>query len=96
MSGEKYAPRRTPVHNALQAFSVTEAIQTRRSIRQFTDEIVSMETIRKLLELSARAPSGGNVQPWKVYVLGPSKRDELVRTVAQRIAQKEFEGEACE
>ena len=43
MQGEKYAPRRMVIHNNLQNNTVTEAIQTRRSVRQFTDQVVSLE-----------------------------------------------------
>ncbi|MDG2113000.1 MAG: nitroreductase [Actinomycetota bacterium] len=48
---------------------VTEAVERRASIRGFTADPVGDETLRELLELSARAPSGGNVQPWRVYVV---------------------------
>lgn len=48
---------------------VSEAVAARRSIRQFTDAPVSNEVLRDLLERSARAPSGGNVQPWRIYVI---------------------------
>jgi nitroreductase len=49
--------------------NVADAVLARRSIRQFTDEPVPSGTIVKLLELAARAPSGGNVQPWRIYVV---------------------------
>jgi len=49
--------------------SVAEAITSRMSVRAFTKELVSKETIFKLLNFAARAPSGTNTQPWKVYVL---------------------------
>ena len=49
MSDEKYAPRRTALHNNLQNNSVTEAIQTRRSVRQFTDQHVSLVTITEVI-----------------------------------------------
>ena len=48
---------------------VSEAVNRRASIRAFLPDPVSDATIRQLLELSARAPSGGNVQPWRVYVI---------------------------
>lgn len=48
---------------------VTEAVNRRKTIRSFLPDPVSDETIAKLLETSARAPSGGNVQPWRIYVL---------------------------
>jgi nitroreductase len=49
---------------------VTEAVQRRRSIRAFSDTPVDDDTIAELLTLAARAPSGGNVQPWRIYVIG--------------------------
>ncbi|MDE0874793.1 MAG: nitroreductase family protein, partial [Acidimicrobiales bacterium] len=48
---------------------MTEATQRRASIRSFLPDAVSNQQIRELLEVASRAPSGGNVQPWKVYVL---------------------------
>jgi len=48
---------------------VTQAVANRRSIRQFAADPVSDDTLRELLELSARAPSGGNLQPWRIYVV---------------------------
>ena len=53
--------------------NVSEAVKTRRSIRAFTTGPVSNELLGELLEKAARAPSGGNLQPWRVYVVnGPS------------------------
>ena len=56
--------------------TVAEAITSRMSVRAFTKENVSKEVILKLLNISARAPSGTNTQPWKVYVVeGAPLRD---------------------
>jgi nitroreductase len=52
-----------------QKMSVEEAIESRRSIRAFLPKEVSRQDIVRILELAARAPSGTNTQPWKVYVL---------------------------
>jgi nitroreductase len=49
--------------------NVTEAVHARKTIRAFLPDPVDDETIRRLLEGAARAPSGGNVQPWRVYVV---------------------------
>lgn len=49
--------------------NVSDAVSARKSIRAFTDAPVSNELISTLLEKAARAPSGGNVQPWRVYVI---------------------------
>ena len=47
---------------------VDEAIRSRTSVRAFLPDPVDEQTIRDILELAARAPSGTNMQPWKVYV----------------------------
>ena len=49
--------------------SVTEAVTARHSARAFLNRPVPRETIEQMLTLAARAPSGGNLQPWKVDVL---------------------------
>ena len=48
---------------------VDEAIRSRHSIRAFLPKKVEMADIRAILEVAARAPSGTNTQPWKVYVV---------------------------
>jgi nitroreductase len=62
---------------------VSEAIASRKTIRAFKPDPVPRETVEAILRLAARAPSGGNLQPWKVYALIGPARDELVRRVAQ-------------
>lgn len=64
--------------------TVTEAIRSRSSIRAFAPTPVPEETIRELLELAVRAPSGGNIQPWRVYVVTGEARDRLVRRILER------------
>lgn len=49
--------------------NVIEAVYERRSVRRFTSEPVPDEVLRGLVEDSARAPSGGNLQPWRIYVV---------------------------
>jgi nitroreductase len=49
--------------------SVTEAILSRRSVRAFLPDPVSRAAIEELLAVAAHAPSGGNLQPWRVDVL---------------------------
>jgi nitroreductase len=49
--------------------NVVDAVQKRTSIRQFTPQEVPAETLRELLVNASFAPSGGNVQPWRIYVV---------------------------
>ena len=51
---------------------VSEAVLSRRSIREFTSEPIDNEIIKDLLALAARSPSGGNLQPWKIFVINDS------------------------
>jgi nitroreductase len=74
---------------------VSEALATRKTIRAFKPDAVSRETIESILLAASRAPSGGNLQPWKVYVLLGEARDELIRRVAERRQTKSL-GEAPE
>ena len=60
---------------------VDQAIQSRQSTRDFLPTPVSRDVLTRLLELAARAPSGTNTQPWKVYVLHGNSRDQLVQKV---------------
>jgi nitroreductase len=56
--------------------NVLEAITSRITARAFLDKPVSGQVLRDILETAKRAPSGGNLQPWHVWVLGG---DEMVR-----------------
>jgi nitroreductase len=58
-----------------------EAIVSRQSIRAFLPREVPRDTIEAILEAAARAPSGTNTQPWKVYVLAGEPRAELSRRI---------------
>jgi nitroreductase len=46
-----------------------EGIRTLRAAREFTDEPVSDDDIRTMLDLAVCAPSGGNRQPWHFVVI---------------------------
>ena len=48
---------------------VSEAILSRITTRAFLDKPVPVEVIKQILETAKRAPSGGNLQPWHVWVL---------------------------
>lgn len=51
------------------ALSVSEALHTRRSCRAFLPDEVPEATVRAIVDAARQAPSGGNLQPWQVYVL---------------------------
>jgi nitroreductase len=51
-----------------EAVIVDEAIVSRRSVRAFLPDPIDDAVIREILDVAARAPSGTNMQPWRVYV----------------------------
>ena len=67
--------------NSAAMSAVDHAITSRMSARAFTQQAVSRELITEILQVSSRAPSGTNTQPWKVYVLQGATRDALVDKV---------------
>ena len=62
---------------------VSEAIQTRVTIRRWQEKPVEKEKILRVLESGRRAPSWGNVQPWRyVVVQDKAKLEELAKSGA--------------
>lgn len=49
--------------------TVTEVVESRRSIRAFLDKPVDLDLLTRLIERATRAPSGGNLQPWHLHVV---------------------------
>ncbi|MCI3879943.1 MULTISPECIES: nitroreductase [Acinetobacter] len=67
--------------NTEQVRYVDDAITSRHSVRAFLDTPVDNQTIKDILAVASRAPSGTNVQPWKVYVVTGQKRNEMIDRV---------------
>ena len=61
---------------------VDQAITSRRSMRAFLPQPVAQEDIAAILEVAARAPSGSNTQPWKVYVVTGATLERLSAAIA--------------
>ena len=51
---------------------VTDAVLSRKSIRAFTDKPIPNSLIKEILLKASRSPSGGNLQPWKIFVINNS------------------------
>ncbi len=63
-----------------------EALYTRRSVRQWTGEPIPDDLLNKLVEAAARAPSGGNTQPWAFVIIREQGRLRRLRAAAPGIA----------
>ncbi|MEW1775976.1 nitroreductase [Streptomyces sp. NPDC086777] len=65
---------------------VYEAVTSRRAVRGFTDRPVPREVLERVLSAAAWAPSGSNLQPWRVYVVTGRPLDELKELAGVRVA----------
>jgi nitroreductase len=65
---------------------VSEALESRRTCRAFLDTPVPRETLEAILRGAQRAPSGGNLQPWRVYVVQDPVRTQIVEAVRAKMA----------
>jgi nitroreductase len=61
---------------------VTEAVGRRMSVRAFRPDPVPGAVVREILQAAHGAPSGGNLQPWRVYALSGAPLAELKALVA--------------
>ena len=66
-------------------------IQERRSVRKFKQEPIPSSVIEKIIAAGALAPSAGNVQPWKFYVV---RQPEHKRSLAAAAWGQKFVAEA--
>lgn len=66
--------------------NVTDAVAARFSARAFLDRPVPAGQIRGILDRARQAPSGGNLQPWHVYVVSGQPLRDLLACVRQRAA----------
>lgn len=60
---------------------IDDALTKRRSARAFRPDPVPRDVLEDILRIAARAPSGTNVQPWKIHVVAGEVRARLEREV---------------
>lgn len=65
-------------------------IEERRSIRKYTDQMVSKEQIETIISSARLAPSAKNRQPWKFIVFTDDKKSKLL-DVMEKALYKEQE-----
>ncbi|HZT26069.1 MAG TPA: nitroreductase [Pseudolabrys sp.] len=67
---------------------VFEAVASRYSCRAFLPKPVPEAIVRDIVERAARAPSAGNMQPWRIYALAGRRVEELKALMAPRMARE--------
>ena len=70
---------------------INDCIYQRRSIRFYKSEVPSQALIMKILETSIWAPSGKNLQPWKLKIL---RDHETIKIISDLCEQSRFVGKA--
>jgi nitroreductase len=68
--------------------NVSEAVAYRRSVRGFTDQAVDIALVTDIVERSARAATGGNLQPWHIDLVHGESMLRLKAIMAEKIAAR--------
>lgn len=70
------------------AIALSDAMKSRKAIRDFLETPISRDAIYEILALASRAPSGTNTQPWRVYVLTGNAKEELTAVINDEISKE--------
>lgn len=65
---------------------ILEAIQSRHSVRDFSSRPVPKEVIMAIMQAATRSPSGGNGQPWEIFIASGASLEKIRQAVLQRAA----------
>jgi len=78
-------------------YSLVEAtmkvIQDRRSIREYTEESVSEEALKMIMEAARQAPSGENAQPWRFVIVKDAEARKKLGAIASGGSGRRFTAE---
>lgn len=72
---------------------IYEIMNTQRAVRQWTDQPVPRETIRRIIEAATKAPSGSNLQPWAFVVITDDDKRQLLADAIRTSFQQRFGGQ---
>ncbi len=79
--------------NTKNSKTVTEALATRITARDFLGTPVPKDVLKNIFETARRAPSGGNLQPWNVHVLTGKALSDFRGEVIGKLMKGETEGD---
>lgn len=71
--------------------SVTDALNTRITCRDFLDTPVPDEVLMRILNMAMRSPSGGNLQPWNLHVMTGETLAEFKKRASERTLSGKLE-----
>lgn len=73
--------------------SIADALKGRISTRAFLDKPVSKDILTSLLEVARYAPSGGNLQPWRVVAVTGEAKAHVTKIAQEALVRTGFQGE---
>ncbi len=77
-----------PDEQGIRANEFLELLNSRRTVREYSDRAVSIELIEKAIATAGTAPSGANMQPWRFVVVQDPEIKFKIREAAEK---EEFE-----
>lgn len=84
--------RLTPRKQSKRAAEFYELMQTRRTVREFSDEDVPFELIETAIRTAGTAPSGANLQPWHFVVVRDAEVKKQIRIAAEKEEYENYHG----
>ena len=85
-----------PAQSLLRARQLYEALDKRRTVREFADTPVPREVIEYILRAASTAPSGANKQPWTFCVVSDPDVKAKIREAAEKEEYENYHGRMSE
>lgn len=83
-----------PEQSLERADQFSEALQSRRSVREFSPDPIPLDAVRRCIEAAAQAPSGANKQPWTFVLVTDSAVKSRIREAAEEEERAFYSGRA--
>ncbi|ALD01427.1 MAG: nitroreductase family protein [Acinetobacter sp.] len=78
-----------PAPHDIDVENFKKVIQSRRSVRKFTNKAIPADVLDDCLDLALLAPNSSNLQPWTFYIVqNPTKKKQLVKACLSQLAAK--------
>jgi len=78
------------------AQSFYQQMDSRRTVRHFSDRSVPKEVIESIIKTASTAPSGAHKQPWTFAVISSPEMKKKIRQAAEEEEQKNYNGRMSE
>ena len=89
-------PRHSEEEMRSRAKALYEALNTRRTVRDFSDAPVPREVVEACIRTAGTAPSGANQQPWHFAVVSDPKIKRKIREAAEAEERAFYEHRASD